>query len=69
MGYPLGPQGRDRLPAGSRSGEGVPATSNTGWVGVPLGLEPSPTIVVKRAFRLLSAFALTACATYSPHEA
>jgi len=25
-------------------------------VGVPLGLEPSPTIVVKRALRLLSAF-------------
>jgi len=37
-------------------------------VGVPLGLEPSPTIVVKRSLRLLSAFALTACATYSPSE-
>ena len=34
-------------------------------VDVPLGLEPCPTIVVKRALRLLSAFALTACATYS----
>ena len=35
-------------------------------VGVPLGLEPCPAIVVKRALRLLSAFALTACATFVP---
>ena len=34
-------------------------------VVVPLVLEPCPTIVVKRALSLLSAFALTACATYS----
>ncbi len=34
-------------------------------VGIPLGLELSTTIVVNCALRLLSASALTVCATYS----
>jgi hypothetical protein len=41
------------------------AESRARWVGVPLILEFSATIVAKRALRLLSAFTLTACATYS----
>ncbi len=36
-------------------------------VGIPLGKELSATIVVNCALRLLSASALTVCATYSPH--
>ncbi len=35
-------------------------------IGIPLGLELSATIVVNCALRLLSASALTVCATYSP---
>ncbi len=38
-------------------------------VGIPLGLEPSATFVVKCGLRLFSAFALTGCATYSLHDA
>jgi len=57
---------RDELKSAARTLPGAQLpSSHARLVGVPLGLEPCPSIVVKRRVTLFSAFALTASATCS----